>query len=110
MRHKPGCKICGQPLKDEKELGPDCQKRFDNTLAAIGTTSTEIGDLFLLNDPTVDSWLRKMRNAIYELLRPGAKDADHLQWANYNLRNARQRAERVVRERAERLADETIAA
>jgi hypothetical protein len=104
MKDKRGCKICGKTLKDaDAILGPDCQAHFDDVLLAIGTTDVEISRLFLLNDPTVDMWLRRMRNAIYEQLRPGAKrpgakGPNHLQWANTFLNYARQRAEHRAQE------------
>lgn len=89
------CRICGKRITDaDAKFGDDCQKRFDEALAGIETTPTEVGQLFLTGEPTVQRFLTKMTSALISAIKTtGPTAAGHRYWAKEFLNYARRNAE-----------------
>jgi hypothetical protein len=82
------CSICGRELTDAESIkngvGPDCAEKQQSFLSGCGTSVEEIGQLALLDDPTVSRWVQKFTAA----MRLG-----HKRNAGYFIQAARRAAE-----------------
>lgn len=62
------CQLCGRKLTSETSIelgiGPECREKQTRFLAAANSSLEEIGQLTLLNDPTVTRWLTSTAKAI----------------------------------------------
>jgi hypothetical protein len=95
------CRICGKRITDPAaKFGDDCQRRFDEALAGIETTPTEVGELFLMGDSTVQRFLTKMTSALISAIKStGPTAAGHRKWAKEFLNYARRNADCAAIER-----------
>lgn len=64
----PKCSQCGKELSDPvsiaQEIGPDCLAKRAQSLAAAGSSETEICQMAASDDPTVARWARIVLRAI----------------------------------------------
>lgn len=85
--------MCGHPLTDPESIklgvGPDCAEKRQQFLGVCGTSTDEIGQLTLLDNPTVSRWLSKFSAAMRLTFQDGRRRHTHERNAQYFLDQAR---------------------